>query len=72
MTGPVDKNLVDLAFSTYLEWRMACTSVAVAYEDWLHAPRQKAAAAFQRYRAALDHEERLSHEYAGLVEGVAA
>ena len=72
MSGPVDKNLVDSAFETYLDWRMGCAGVEAAYEDWLQAPREKAAVAFQRYRAALNEEERLSHEYAVLVEGVAA
>ena len=62
----------DLAMEAYLEWRVVCCAVDEAYERWDRGPRDQAAAAFVRYRAALDAEERLSLEYARLMEGLSA
>ena len=65
-TTKTRERLKDLAMEAYLEWRVVCSAVDEAYECWARGPRDEAAAAFRRYRAALDAEERLSLEYARL------
>ena len=62
----------DLAMEAYLEWRVICSAVDEAYECWDSGPRDQAAAAFVRYRATLDAEERMSLQYARLMEGLSA
>jgi hypothetical protein len=62
-------NLKDLAMEAYLRWRVGCSCVDDAYASWAHGPRDEATAAYRRYRAALNEEERLSLEYAELVGG---
>jgi hypothetical protein len=71
-TTKTRERLKDLAMEAYLEWRVVCSAVDEAYECWDRGPRDQAAAAFVRYRAALDAEERLSLEYARLMEGLSA
>jgi len=72
MTRTLDKRVTDLAMETYLEWRALSVAVEEAYERWARAPRDQAAAAFLRYTAALDQEERSSLEYALLAGGLSA
>lgn len=52
----------------YCEWREFCVAVQDAYDRWVRATRSQAAAAFQEYRSSLDLEERVSLEYAALVQ----
>jgi hypothetical protein len=72
MIRTVDERIMDQAIDAYVLWREHCVAVEEAYAAWAHAPRADAGAAFLRYAAALEHEDRASCEYAGLVRCLAA
>jgi hypothetical protein len=72
MSRTIDERMMNVSLKAYVEWRRLSVAVQAAYDDWKCAPREKAAAAFLRYRTALDREERSSLEYAQLVEGLPA
>ena len=72
MNEQLDKQLIDEAIETYVDWREECAGVWDAYERWARAPRIDAAGAFSAYRAALDREECASHAYAALVARITA
>jgi hypothetical protein len=69
MSATIDNWLVDEAMEAYLDWLQQSVAVQDAYDRWVRAPRDDAAAAFLQYIAALDREECSSLAYAWLVEG---
>jgi hypothetical protein len=52
----------------YIEWRLACNRVWVAYREWTTAMRADAALAHAAYEAALDREDAAATAYARLVK----
>jgi hypothetical protein len=66
-----DKQLVDEAVDTYLDWREACVAVWDAWGRWRSAPMADARLAFAAYTTALDIEEQASVVYAGAIARVA-
>jgi hypothetical protein len=72
MSATIDKRLVDDAMEAYVDWLQQSVAVQDAYDRSARAPRDATAAAFLRYRAALDREECSSMAYAWLVEGLSA
>jgi hypothetical protein len=61
------KRLVDTLIDAYVSWREACLHVSDAYASWASETDLDATAAFGRYTAALDREERAAEVYAELV-----
>ena len=47
----------------YAEWRMSCTSVWDAYQQWSNAPKADEELAHAAYRAALDREDAAAQAY---------
>ena len=64
------KQIVDDAVISYVEWREECMEVWNAYSRWASAPPQDVHGAHTAYRAALDREEAAANEYAGLMKRV--
>jgi hypothetical protein len=62
------RQLVDAVMDGYVSWREASVEVASAYQAWERAARDHRAEAFDRYRVALDREERAADDYRRLVE----
>ena len=54
----------------YVAWRETCVSVSEADQAWAAATGRGAAAAFWRYRVALDQEEAAARDYANVVRRV--
>ena len=61
---------VDRLIEAYVGWRDACLIVEDAYASWSRTARPGAAAAFQRYCAALDAEEQAADGYARMLRRV--
>jgi hypothetical protein len=66
------RQLVDAVMDGYVSWREASAGVAQTYQAWGRAGADERAAAFDRYRMALDREERAAEDYRRLVEMVQA
>jgi hypothetical protein len=69
MSATIDNRLVDETMEAYVDWLQQSVAVQDAYDRWVRAPRDAAAAAFLQYITALDREECSSLAYAWLVEG---
>lgn len=52
----------------YAEWRMSCTSVWAAYQQWSKASKADADLAHAAYTAALDREDAAARVYSRLVK----
>jgi hypothetical protein len=66
------RQLVDAVMDGYVGWREASAAAATAYRAWKRAPADERAEAYDRYRFALDNEERAADDYRRLVELVQA
>ena len=55
-TEPSDR-LVDELLESYIYWVEACEDVRIAYQRWRDCRDARRALEFERYTAALDHEE---------------
>jgi hypothetical protein len=64
------KQIVDDAVISYVEWREECMDVRNAYGWWASAPLEDVRRAHAAYRAALDREEAAAKVYAGLMKRV--
>ena len=64
------RQIVDDAVISYVEWREECTQVWNAYGWWASAPPEDVRRAHAAYRAALDREEAAAKVYAGLMKRV--
>jgi hypothetical protein len=62
--------LLDKMIDGYVSWRESCALVTDAYEAWASRAWQRDTLAFERYMAALDHEEQAAERYAKLVRRV--
>ena len=67
MRKRTETRLVDTRIGAYVDWREACRLVHDAYRSWASATGPRARAAFGRYTAALDAEERAAEVNASLV-----
>jgi hypothetical protein len=56
--------LVDEFLESYVFWRESCEDVRAAYERWATCEPAHRDFAFERYRAALDWEERAAQVHA--------
>ena len=56
--------LRDRFFQSWASWREACAAVDATYRRWSQAGASESDSAFERYRAALDHEERAAGVHA--------
>jgi hypothetical protein len=52
----------------YIEWRLACIRVWVAYQEWTRTMRADAVLANAMYEAALDREDAAATAYARLMK----
>jgi hypothetical protein len=57
-------DLVDMALSSYIEWRADADAAIGAYRRWIDAPPPERAQRFSTYTAALDQEEAGAAAYA--------
>jgi hypothetical protein len=57
-------DLVDMALSSYIEWRADADAAICAYRRWIDAPPPERAQRFSAYTAALDQEEAGAAAYA--------
>ena len=64
------RQIVDDAVISYVEWREECMQVWNAYGWWASAPPEDVRRAHAAYRAALDREEAAANVYAGLMRRV--
>ena len=64
------KQIVDDAVISYVEWREECVEVWNTYGWWASAPPEDVRRAHAVYRAALDREEAAANVYAGLMTRV--
>src|ERR1700733_10748948 len=71
LTGGGRGEIVDEMIDDYVNWREACTVVAVSYENWRCSDRPDEKLAFSVYFAALDREERAAAAYLRAVAQVA-
>jgi hypothetical protein len=70
MRKRTETRLADTTIGAYVDWRKACRLVDDAYSSWTNATGPGARAAYWRYTAALDAEERAAEVYASLVRRV--
>ena len=64
------KQIVDDAVISYVEWREECMEVWNAYGWWASAPLEEVRRAHAAYRAALDREEAAANVYVRLMKRV--
>jgi hypothetical protein len=57
-------DLVDMALSSYIEWRTDADAAICAYRRWIDAPPPEREQRFSAYTAALDQEEAAATAYA--------
>lgn len=60
--------IVDEFFDSYLRWREASEDLRTAYEHWGSCEPSQRIFEFERYRAALDREERAARVHSQLAE----
>jgi hypothetical protein len=65
---PLREQLIDEAFSHYLEWLAESEAVTAAYRMWSAAAQTDGALAFAAYGAALDREERAATVYRSVTD----
>jgi hypothetical protein len=56
-------SLVDQFLESYIYWVEACEDVRTAYQRWQNSKDPARALEFERYSAALDHEEHAAAIY---------
>jgi hypothetical protein len=64
------REALDAAFDTYLDWRERCDAVEGAYAYWAHSAPAEAARAFGAYERALDREESAADAYTAAITRV--